>query len=296
MRYNNVRDEKSLQTTFSEKGYAIINGRLFCVYNKYFYEKEVMLLTGRKISAFITGIAMIFSLCFGTSVFALDNTLCGYGQGREVNDENIPLGALMFNEQFYAQNAYAVTDSDKIVLTFDQGYENGFTAPILDALKDKGVKAVFFLTGDYAKRNPQLVRRMIDEGHIIGNHGMAHASLPKLSEAEAKEEIMSLHNYVKEEYGYEMKYFRPPCGEYSEQALSTVKDCGYTTLVWSFAYCDWDTNDQPDVNTALDRVSAAAHRGGIYLLHSVSETNCKILPQAIDNIRAAGFEFGLPEL
>ena len=137
---------------------------------------------------------------------------------------------------------------------------------------------------------------MISEGHIIGNHGMAHASLPKLSDEGIKEEIMSLHEYVKQEYGYEMKYFRPPCGEYSEKALAAVQGCGYTTLVWSFAYCDWNVDDQPPENEALDRVSSAAHNGAIYLLHSVSETNCNILPRAIDNIRAAGFEFGLPEV
>ena len=215
---------------------------------------------GKKAMALMMSLAMIFSSGFGKVSFALDNTLCGYGQGREVNDENCPVGALMFNEQFYKYGAYAVTDSDKIVLTFDQGYENGFTAPILDTLKEKNVKAVFFLTGDYAKRNPELVKRMISEGHIIGNHGMAHASLPKLSDEEVREEIMSLHEYV------------------------------------SFAYCDWNTDDQPEVNSALERVTSAAHCGAIYLLHSVSETNCTILPRAIDNIRAAGFEFGLPEV
>lgn len=245
---------------------------------------------------FFLSAAVLISSAASVSSAELDNTLCGYGQGREVNDENCPVGALMFNEQYYSYGAYAVTDSDKICLTFDQGYENGYTAPILDTLKEKNVKAVFFLTGDYAKRNQELVKRMIDEGHIIGNHGMAHASLPKLSEEEAKNEIMSLHDYVKETYGYEMKYFRPPCGEFSEKALSTVQSCGYKTLVWSFAYCDWDVNDQPEPAAALERVSSAAHSGAIYLLHSVSSTNCEILPQAIDNIRAAGFEFALPEV
>ena len=239
---------------------------------------------------------MIFSC--GAAVYSeeLDNTLCGYGQGREVNDENCPTGALMFNERYYKYGAYAVLDSDKICLTFDQGYENGFTEPILDTLKEKNVKAVFFLTGDYAKRNKELVQRMIDEGHIIGNHGMAHASLPTLSEEEAKNEIMSLHEYVKETYGYEMKLFRPPCGEFSEKALAEVQSCGYNTLVWSFAYCDWDVNNQPDPAQSLDRVSGAAHNGAVYLLHSVSETNCRILPEVIDRIRAEGYEFGLPEL
>lgn len=226
---------------------------------------------------------------------ALDNTLHGYGQGRQVDDKNCPIGALDFNSGFSAYNAYAKTDSPNIILTFDQGYENGYTEKILDTLKEKNVKAVFFLTGDYAERCGDLVRRMIDEGHIIGNHGMRHASLPKLSEEEMREEIMSLHDYVKENYGYEMKYFRPPCGEYSEKALSVVNDCGYTTLLWSFAYCDWDVNAQPEKSESLKRVTGAAHEGAIYLLHSVSETNCAILPEAIDSMRAAGFEFGLPE-
>lgn len=241
--------------------------------------------------------AVVMLTAAASPVYAqTDNTICGYGQGREVNDENCPLGALMFNEQFYKYDAYAMTDSDKICLTFDQGYENGFTEPILDTLKEKNVKAVFFLTGDYAKRNEKLVRRMIDEGHIIGNHGMAHASLPKLSDAEAENEIRSLHDFVLDKYGYEMKYFRPPCGEYSERALETVQKCGYKTLVWSFAYCDWDVNAQPDADEALERVVSAAHGGAIYLLHSVSETNCRILPDAIDKIRAAGYEFALPRI
>ena len=252
-------------------------------------------MTFRKLAiSLLTAAAVLISSAAGA--YALDNTLCGYGQGREVNDENCPLGALMFNEQYYTYDAYALTDSSTVCLTFDQGYENGYTAPILDTLKEKNVKAVFFLTGDYAKRNKDLVQRMIDEGHIIGNHGMAHASLPKLSEADAKDEIISLHQYVKDVYGYEMTLFRPPCGEYSEQALAVTQSCGYKTLLWSFAYCDWNTDDQPEPSEACERVSGAAHCGAVYLLHSVSATNCEILPRVIDNIRAAGYEFALPQL
>ncbi|MCM1523477.1 MAG: polysaccharide deacetylase family protein [Ruminococcus sp.] len=250
------------------------------------------------IPAFFLASAIAVSSSASGAVFAqeLDNTLCGYGQGRETDEFNRPVGALMFNEQFGGYGAYALSEGDNICLTFDQGYENGYTAPILDTLKEKNVKAVFFLTGDYAKRNEELVRRMIDEGHIIGNHGMDHASLPKLGGEDAENEIMSLHSYVKDNYGYDMKYFRPPCGEYSELALSRVQNCGYKTMVWSFAYCDWDVNDQPDPEEALERVTSAAHKGAVYLLHSVSATNCEILPEAIDKIRADGFEFGLPEL
>ena len=227
----------------------------------------------------------------------LDNTSVGYGQGKEVDEKNRPTGALMFNEQFNVYDSYALLDdSNNIVLTFDQGYENGYTENILDTLKARNVKAVFFLTGDYAERNEKLVKRMINEGHVIGNHGMKHASLPGLSEVQAEEEIMSLHNYVKEKYGYEMKYFRPPCGEYSEKALSICQKLGYKTLLWSFAYCDWDVNAQPDRDTALKRISEAGHNGAIYLLHSVSSTNAEVLPQVIDELREKGFVFSLPEV
>lgn len=234
---------------------------------------------------------------FSVNAAALDNTCKGYGQGREVDENNRPVGAVMFNGEMSEYGGYAIFDDDgKITLTFDQGYENGYTTPILDTLKDKDVKAVFFVTGDYVKRNPELVQRMIDEGHIIGNHGMKHASLPKLSHDEATDEIMSLHEYVRNKFGYEMKYFRPPCGEYSEQAVATAQELGYTTVLWSFAYQDWEVDNQPDPAEALERVTGAAHGGAIYLLHSVSATNAEILPQVIDCLKEQGYEFTLPNI
>lgn len=230
-------------------------------------------------------------------ISALDNTCKGYGQGREVDENNRPTGAAMFNDEMSQYDCFAMLDDDKkIILTFDQGYENGYTEPILDTLKEKGVKAVFFVTGDYAERNAELVKRMIDEGHIIGNHGMKHASLPSLSEADAETEIMSLHDFVKDKYGYEMTWFRPPCGEYSERSAAICQKLGYKTLLWSFAYQDWDVNSQPDPAAAYERVSTAAHGGAVYLLHSVSATNAEILPKVIDSLREQGFELSLPEL
>ncbi|MDE5741916.1 MAG: polysaccharide deacetylase family protein [Oscillospiraceae bacterium] len=231
------------------------------------------------------------------TAYALDNTCKGYGQGRDVDENNRPVGAEMFNSEMSQYGGYAMFDDNgKIVLTFDQGYENGYTTPILDALKEKDVKAVFFVTGDYVKRNADLVKRMIDEGHVIGNHGMAHASLPNLTRDEAINEIMSLHDYVVNKFGYEMKYFRPPCGEYSEQAVALAQELGYTTMLWSFAYKDWEVNCQPDPAEAFDRVSGAAHGGAIYLLHSVSATNAEILPQVIDCLKEQGYDFCLPEV
>ena len=224
------------------------------------------------------------------AVYAADTRKIGYGQGTEVDGDNRPLGAAQFNSSYSGLDAFALSDEkDRIILTFDQGYENGYTSKILDTLKEKGVHAVFFLTGDYAKKEPELVKRMIAEGHVLGNHGMTHASLPELSEDKAKEEIMSLHEYVRNNYGYEMQYFRCPCGEYSEVALETVKSCGYKTVFWSYAYVDWKTDSQPDPSEALEKLVRSAHSGEILLLHSVSSTNAQILGDVIDRLRAEGF-------
>ena len=226
-----------------------------------------------------------------TAVYAADNTKIGYGQGTNVDENNRPVDAVQFNSRFGDLDAFALSEDDKrIIITFDQGYENGYTAKILDTLKEKDVQAIFFLTGPYAQTEHDLVQRMIDEGHILGNHGMTHASLPTLSDEDAKEEIMSLHDYVMENYGYEMQYFRCPCGEYSERALETAKNCGYKTLFWSSAYVDWNTNSQPSPAEGLKKLGDAAHGGEILLLHSVSATNAEILGQLIDDFRDKGFE------
>jgi peptidoglycan-N-acetylmuramic acid deacetylase len=248
---------------------------------------------------FTVGISAL--LCIGITVMsvsaqdALDRTSIGYGMGRQVDSLNRPTGADEFNAEYSEYDAYAVFPEDSgVTLTFDCGYENGNTAKILDTLKEKNVKAIFFITGDYAKKEKSLVRRMIDEGHIVGNHGMKHKSLPALDEEALASEIMTLHDFVKDEYGYEMTYLRPPCGEFSEKSLYDIQNLGYTTLMWSFAYVDWEENSQPDRATALERVLTAAHGGEIALLHAVSNTNAEILGDIIDGIRGKGLEFSLP--
>lgn len=226
----------------------------------------------------------------GTAAVAADTTKKGYGQGTAVDEKNRPCGAVEFNSRYAGLDAYALSsDENRIIITFDQGYENGYTAKILDTLRDKDVTAVFFLTGDYAKRESALVKRMIDEGHVLGNHGMTHASLPELSEAKAEEEIMSLHNYVMNNYGYQMQLFRCPCGEYSDASLETVKRCGYRTVFWSYAYVDWKTDDQPSPDEAVKKLTESAHGGEILLLHSVSETNAAVLGDVIDKLREKGY-------
>lgn len=242
----------------------------------------------KKITAIVAVLTSM--LCLNLSVCAVSTQKHGYGQGTATDSSNCPTGATEFNSQYGIYNAYATTqDKQRIILTFDQGYENGYTEPILDVLKEKNVKAIFFLTGDYAKKENALVKRMIDEGHILGNHGMTHSSMPELSDEKLKEEVMILHNYVLENYGYEMQYLRPPCGEFSEKSLSVCNELGYKTLMWSFAYVDWETDNQPERAAALEKIVSSAHGGGIYLLHSVSSTNAAVLGEAIDGLREKGF-------
>lgn len=222
----------------------------------------------------------------------LSHDKIGYGQGVQMDENNRPLGALDFNTKYGKYNAAAINDDKgKISLTFDQGYENGYTSKILDVLKEKNVKATFFVVQDYAERNGELVQRMIDEGHTVGNHSVKHKSMPTLSEDECIEEIKGLHDYIKENFDYEMNLFRPPMGEYSEYSLAVTKNCGYKTVLWSFAYADWDTGNQPDKAQSLEKLTNALHNGAIYLLHSVSSTNAEILADFIDNARQAGYEF-----
>ena len=227
-----------------------------------------------------------------TDLSGLSHDKVGYGQGVQVDDKNRTTGALDFNSKYGSLNATAIDEeNEKITLTFDQGYENGYTAKILDTLKEKNVKAVFFLLEDYAEKNPELVQRMIDEGHIIGNHSVHHYSMPGLTQSECESEIMDFHRYIQDKYNYNMTLFRPPMGEFSEFSLGVTSNCGYKTMLWSFAYADWDVNNQPDKQQSLEKIVNAAHPGAIYLLHSVSETNAEILGDVIDGIRAKGYEF-----
>ena len=166
------------------------------------------------------------------------------------------------------------SETPKIYLTFDEGYENGYTASILDTLNEKKVTAAFFVTMPYVKQNPELVKRMIEEGHIVGNHTVHHPSMPEVTDDEKlKQEIMELHDYLKENFNYEMSYLRPPKGEYSERTLKIAKDLGYTTVLWSSAYADWDTKNQKGTEYAKQMIMDYAHNGCVMLLHAVSKDN-----------------------
>jgi peptidoglycan-N-acetylmuramic acid deacetylase len=182
-------------------------------------------------------------------------------------------------------------DKNYIYLTFDLGYEAGYTAKILDVLKENNVKAVFFITGHYLNTQEALVKRMIEEGHIVGNHTVNHKSLSDLSDEEIKNEIMNLHNSLYEKFGYEMEYFRPPKGEFSERVLDIVTNLGYKTVLWSFAYDDWDENNQGRENYGKSKILDNLHNGAVLLLHATSKDNSNILDSVIKEAVTMGYEF-----
>ena len=224
----------------------------------------------------------------------LRSTLIGWGLGKERDSLDRPIDALNAQKQYGQYSSLFIDDSGEktVYLTFDEGYENGYTSNILDALKKAGVKAVFFVTYDYCVSAPDLVERMIAEGHTVGNHSYSHPSFPQCSEDEVKDEVMLLHDYVKENFDYEMTLFRFPKGEFSEKTLSQLHSMGYTSVFWSFAYVDWNADAQTDAKEAFDTITSATHSGGIYLLHAVSKANADCLGDVIDYWKNNGYTVG----
>jgi len=217
----------------------------------------------------------------------------GWGPGVQVDDRNRPYGSTSFQAEFEKYCAYFIApDTQKVYLTFDEGYEaeGRYTVQILDTLLEKDCKAVFFITGDYARRNGDLVQRMIDEGHVVGSHSWTHPSMPGETIEDAAAELTRLHDYVKDNFGYDMYLFRFPMGEFSEQTLALVQDMGYQSVFWSFAYRDWEVDNQMPEDEAMAKIQKYAHPGALFLLHAVSSTNAAILGDLIDWLRDEGYE------
>ena len=225
---------------------------------------------------------------------SLDNTKQGWGQGVQLDEKNRPLASLSFQEKYRKYDAWFIGEEEPVIyLTFDCGYENGYTPMILDTLLEKDVPAVFFCVSDYVERQPELVQRMIDEGHAIGNHSDTHPCMPEQSVERCEQEIMNLHNKMEEEFGYTMTLFRAPAGEFSERTLAQTQQLGYKSVFWSYAYADWDPNNQIGTDKAYAKVTGALHPGAIYLLHAVSPDNAAILGDFIDYAREQGYTFEL---
>lgn len=191
-------------------------------------------------------------------------------------------------------NAFCLDTKSKekvLYLTFDCGYENGYTEKILDVLKEKNVNAAFFCTLPQVKENPELIKRMIDEGHIVGNHSVTHPSFAEISENQMRDEIVTMDEYLRTNFNYSEPYFRFPKGEYNEAALDVVNSLGYTSVFWSLAYSDWDLNKQKGADFAYETVVSRLHSGAVILLHSVSPDNANALGKIIDKAREEGYSF-----
>ena len=227
-----------------------------------------------------------------TSSQELSNKKIGWGIKRNDNHEQPDLGKA--NKEILEKNngiAMGNNNEKYIYLTFDEGYEAGYTPQILKTLKENNITATFFITAHYLNTQPELVKQMIDEGNIVGNHTVNHKSMPSLTKEQINTEVMDLHKAIYEKFQYEMKYIRPPMGEFSEKSLNVTNSLGYKTVMWSFAYEDWNENKQPDENQAKKKILDNVHNGEIMLLHGNSKTNTNILGDIIKEIKNMGYEF-----
>lgn len=194
-------------------------------------------------------------------------------KGAETADDLAKYRAYFYDNQ---------TKEKVIFLTFDCGYENGYTGHLLDTLKKHDVKAVFFVTKHFVRSQPALCRRMKEEGHLVGNHTTNHPSLPSKSVLQIQQELRGVEQVFKEATGYELdKYVRPPMGEFSERVLKIMQDMGYTTILWSMAYQDYDVSHQPGKQYVIDHFKRYYHKGAIPLLHNVSESNAQALDEVL---------------
>ena len=189
---------------------------------------------------------------------------------------------------------YLGADEPTLYLTFDAGYENGCTAKILNALRDKNVRAAFFLDGNFVKSNPELVKRIAAEGHLVCNHSKNHPDMTKYRTFEEySAQITDWEEQVSALGVTPQKLFRFPAGRFSERALEYNERLGVRSVFWSFAYCDWLQDDQPEPSAAMEKICSRVHNGAVMLLHSTSATNAEIMPELIDRLRAMGYNFAL---
>ncbi len=223
------------------------------------------------------------------------STISDGNWGLSFQEEGQPPVANATAEELAGYNAFYADDTDEKVMyiTFDAGYENGYTEKILDVLKKHQVKAAFFLVGNYIETSPELVKRMVEEGHLVGNHTYTHPDMSSISTIGSFEkELKQLEEKYREVTGKEMKkYYRPPQGKYSESNLKMASDMGYKTVFWSLAYVDWYESDQPTKEEAFEKLIPRAHPGAIVLLHSTSRTNSEILDELLTRWEDMGYEF-----
>lgn len=226
-------------------------------------------------------------------VYSTEKIAHSYGVAKNGVANEISINAQKFFEsnEFDAFCLDTKSKEKVLYLTFDCGYENGYTSKILDTLKEKNVNAAFFCTLPQVKENPDLIQRMIDEGHIVGNHSVTHPSFAEISTEQMTNEVKEMEKYLQTEFNYSEPYFRFPKGEYNEVALNQLNKLGYSCVFWSLAYADWDLNNQKGKDYAYEKVVSRLHPGAVILLHSVSPDNANALADIIDEARRQGYKF-----
>lgn len=256
-----------------------------------------LILTKRNIIIIILSLAFIIGFTFACKEFiaASKNTNWGLAfkkQGEQPTGNATPEYLKEFNSYFIAPN-----DNKRIYITFDAGYEAGYTPKILEALKKHNVKATFFVVGTLMKSNPDLIKQIDDDGHIIANHSMHHPNMSKMSTMEDfKKEIEPVEELYKQITGKDMKkFYRPPQGIFSETNLKMAHELGYKTIFWSLAYVDWYKDKQPTHEEAMKKIMSRMHNGAIILLHSTSKTNSEILDDLLTKLKEQGYTFGTLE-
>lgn len=249
-----------------------------------------------KTKRLVSVLAVVFLLA---SVFASANTRKSYDWYFKPNKthekpEVIPEAKELIDNENVIY--YSKSDEKVLYLTFDAGYDNGYHTSILDTLKQKGVKAAFFVDGNFIKNNAETAKRIMAEGHLLCNHTKNHPDTTKLSADEFKEQILGWEEICKEVTGKNgAKFYRPPMGKFNESTLKQAQELGYKTVFWSFAYCDWKNDAQPNKEKAINNILERVHPGAVMLLHSTSKTNSEILGEVIDLLKAEGYQFSTLE-
>ena len=259
--------------------------------------KKAVLLTALLAAAFLAGrgIAYIKYEKIDGRAIPASGSVSGANWGLGFGQEGSQPTGNATSEELQQYDAHYVGDSTEkvIYLTFDAGYENGNTQPILDALKKHNVPATFFVVGHYLESAPDLVKQMVADGHFVGNHTYHHLDMSSIASKESFEkEMRDVETLFKEITGTELApFYRPPQGKYNTQNLSMAKELGYSTFFWSLAYVDWNVDKQPSKEQAFDKLLTRVHPGAIVLLHSTSETNGKILDELLTKWEEMGYQF-----
>ncbi|OLS33534.1 delta-lactam-biosynthetic de-N-acetylase [Bacillus sp. MRMR6] len=236
-----------------------------------------------------------FLLLLGPQVSfgAISNKPIHWGFKKAVNEVPPEAGA-EYDQLLEKYGAFYKGDpsSKTLYLTFDNGYEQGYTGKVLDVLKKEKVPATFFVTGHYLLSQPELTMRMVDEGHIIGNHSWHHPDMTQVSDERVREELRKVKEKTKELTGQkEMKYLRPPRGVFSERTMQLANEEGYTHVFWSLAFVDWNINDQKGWQYSYDNIMKQIHPGCVMLLHTVSKDNADALEKVIQDLKKKGYTF-----